>query len=205
MDMTNANAELMGALASAQAEIENASKTSANPHFKSRYADLAEVLNTCRPVLAKHGICIMQSTGFDGATVAVSTVLAHKSGGWVSSISSCVPARTDAQGIGAATTYLRRYSLAAIVGIAQEDDDGQSAQHAGKPAPSRTSAGQDRSSPGIDKWLDARQTLRDAGSLSELGAIWRSLSAEARKVLAQEKDAAKTRLAASEASTEVSE
>jgi hypothetical protein len=198
MDMTNANAELMGALASAQAEIENASKTSANPHFKSRYADLAEVLNTCRPVLAKHGICIMQSTGFDGATVAVSTVLAHKSGGWVSAVSNCVPAKTDAQGIGAATTYLRRYSLAAIVAIAQEDDDGQSAQHAGKPAPTRTPAG-------IDKWLDARQALRDASNMSELGAIWRDLSAEARKVLAQEKDSAKTRLAASEASTEVSE
>jgi hypothetical protein len=163
------------------------------------------VLNTCRPKLAKHGICIMQSTGFDGSTVAVTTVLAHKSGGWVSAISNCVPAKTDAQGIGAATTYLRRYSLAAIVGIAQEDDDGQSAQHAGKPAPTRTSAGHDRSSPGIDKWLDARQALREAGNLSELGAIWRDLSAEARKVLAQEKDSAKTRLAASEASTEVSE
>lgn len=194
MDMTNANADLMGALACAQAEIENATKTSANPHFKSRYADLAEVLNTCRPVLARNGICIMQSTGFDGSTVAVSTVLAHKSGGWVSAVSNCVPAKTDAQGIGAATTYLRRYSLAAIVGIAQEDDDGQSAQHAGKPAPTRASASAEKPAPGIDKWLDARQALRDASNLSELGVIWRDLSAEARRALAQEKDAAKSRL-----------
>jgi len=198
MDMSNANAELMGALASAQAEIENASKTSANPHFKSRYADLAEVLNTCRSKLAKHGICIMQSTGFDGSTVAVTTVLAHKSGGWVSAVSNCVPAKTDAQGIGAATTYLRRYSLAAIVGIAQEDDDGQSAQHAGKPAPVTSR----KADP--ERYVDARQALRDAGSLSELGAIWRDLSAEARKALAEEKDAAKTRLAASQASEDVS-
>lgn len=198
MDMTNANPQLMAALATAQAEIENASKTSANPHFKSRYADLAEVLNTCRPVLAKHHIAIMQSTGFDGATVAVTTVLCHKDGGWVSSCASCVPAKTDAQGIGAATTYLRRYGLAAMVAIAQEDDDGQSAQHAGKPAPVSRK-------PDPERYVDARQALRDAGSLSELGAVWRDLSAEARKALAEEKDAAKTRLSASQAAQEVAE
>jgi hypothetical protein len=196
MDMTNANPQLMAALATAQAEIENATKGSVNPAFRSRYADLAEILNTCRPVLAKHSICIMQSTGFDGATVSVCTVLAHKDGGWVSSTASCVPAKTDAQGIGASTTYLRRYSLAAMCAVAQEDDDGNSAQHAGKPAPVSAK-------PTIDRYLDARQALRDAGSLSELGAIWRDLSADARKVLADEKDAAKTRLNASGEAQEV--
>lgn len=199
MDMTNANPQLMAALATAQAEIENASKTSANPYFESRYADLAEVLNTCRPVLAKHHIAIMQSTGFDGATVAVTTVLCHKDGGWVSATANCVPAKTDAQGIGAATTYLRRYSLAAMVAIAQEDDDGNSAQHAGKPVP--VSARK----PEPERFLDARQALRDAGSLSELGAVWRDLSANARKALAEEKDSAKTRLSASQAAQEVAE
>ena len=199
MDMTNANPQLMAALATAQAEIENASKTSANPHFKSRYADLAEVLNTCRPVLAKHHIAIMQSTGFDGATVAVTTVLCHKDGGWVSATANCVPAKTDAQGIGAATTYLRRYSLAAMVAIAQEDDDGNSAQHAGRPAPVTSRK------PDPERYVDARQALRDAGSLSELGAVWRDLSADARKALAEEKDSAKTRLSASQATQEVAE
>lgn len=198
MDMSNANAALMGALASAQGEVENAQKKSANPHFKTRYADLAEVLVTVRPVLAKHGICIMQSTQFDGSMVSVQTILAHRDGGWVSSIASCVPGKTDAQGIGAATTYLRRYSLAAMTGVAQTDDDGAAAFHAGKPIPITVPK---RSDP--DRFIDARQALRDASNLSELGAIWRDLSAEARKALAEEKDAAKTRLAASQASEEV--
>jgi hypothetical protein len=135
MNTDKATPELFAALAKAQAEIENATKSSSNPHFRSKYADLAEVLNTVRPPLAKQGIAVLQSTGFDGALVSVTTVLAHSGGGLVSSVASCVPAKTDGQGIGAATTYLRRYSLAAMAGIAQEDDDGQSAAHTGKPVP----------------------------------------------------------------------
>lgn len=133
MNTEKATPELFGALAKAQAEVENATKGSSNPHFKSRYADLAEVLNTVRPVFAKNGIAILQSTGFDGSLVSVSTILAHASGGLVSSVASCVPAKTDGQGIGAATTYLRRYSLAAMAGVAQEDDDGNSAAHSKTP------------------------------------------------------------------------
>lgn len=138
MNTEHATPELYAALAKAQLEVENASKNSANPHFRSRYADLAEVLNTVRPVLAKHGIAILQSTEFDGACVRVTTALCHASGGAVTSTAACVPAKTDAQGIGSATTYLRRYSLAAMCGVAQEDDDGQSAAHSGKPAPVST-------------------------------------------------------------------
>lgn len=135
MNTEHATPELYAALAKAQAEVENASKNSANPHFKSKYADLAEVLNTVRPVLAKHGIAILQSTEFDGACVRVTTALCHASGGVVTSTAACVPAKTDAQGIGSATTYLRRYSLAAMCGVAQEDDDGNAAAHDSKPKP----------------------------------------------------------------------
>lgn len=135
MNTDKATPDLFAALAKAQAEVENATKGSSNPHFRSKYADLAEVLNTVRPVFAKHGIGILQSTAFDGSLVSVTTVLAHSGGGLVSSVASCVPAKTDGQGIGAATTYLRRYSLAAMAGIAQEDDDGNAAAHAGKPMP----------------------------------------------------------------------
>ena len=129
MNLDHSNAALFAALALAQAEVENATKGSVNPHFKSRYADLAEVLNTVRPVFAKHGIAIIQSTGFDGVMVSVTTALVHKEGGYVTSVASCTPAKTDGQGVGAATTYLRRYSLAAACGVAQEDDDGQTAAH----------------------------------------------------------------------------
>lgn len=134
MNTDKATKEMFAALAVAQGEIGNATKASANSHFRSKYADLAEILNTVRPVFSKHGLSLIQSTGFDGAMVAVDTVIAHSSGGVITSRASCVPAKTDAQGIGAATTYLRRYSAAAMAGIAQEDDDGNAAAHNGAPA-----------------------------------------------------------------------
>lgn len=137
MNTEHATPALFAALASAQAEIENAAKNAANPHFRSKYADLAEVLNTVRPTFAKHGLSIVQSTGFDGQMVSVTTLVGHKDGGYLTSVASCVPAKTDAQGIGSATTYLRRYSLAAMAGVAQEDDDGNAAAHDRKPQGSK--------------------------------------------------------------------
>lgn len=163
MNIERATPELFAALAKAQAEIENASKNAANPHFRSRYADLAEVLNTVRPVLAKHGLSVMQSTAFDGVMVSVETVLAHSSGGSVSSTASCVPAKTDAQGVGAATTYLRRYALAAMAGVAQEDDDGNSAAHT-KPAPVV------QSDTVVQEAMARIAAANDAAALGEVGA-----------------------------------
>jgi hypothetical protein len=141
MNTDKATPELYAALAAVQGEVENATKGSSNPHFKSKYADLAEILNTVRPVCAKHGIAILQSTAFDAetTTVSVATVLAHQGGGSISSIAACVPSKSDAQGVGAATTYLRRYALAAMTGIAQEDDDGNAAAHTKKEAPAAAS------------------------------------------------------------------
>ena len=127
MNKSESIKELATALAKAQSEIENATKNAANPHFRSKYADLAEVLNTSRPVLSKHGISIMQFPAYSDGTASVETVVMHASGEWMSGVASCHVAKDDAQGIGSATTYLRRYSLAAIAGIAQEDDDGESA------------------------------------------------------------------------------
>jgi len=116
-------------LAHAQFAVENATKGSVNPHFKNRYADLAEVLNTVRPVFSSFGLSIIQNPSFDGSMVSVTTVLGHSGGGYITAVASCVPQKSDAQGVGAATTYLRRYSLASMAGVAQEDDDGQSAIH----------------------------------------------------------------------------
>lgn len=140
MNLDHANAPLFAALALAQGEIENATKASTNPHFKSKYADLAEVLNTVRPTFAKHGLAIVQSTSAEPGVVFVTTAIVHKDGGYVTSTASCVPAKADSQGIGAATTYLRRYGLAAMAGVAQEDYDGNSAAH-NKPVAQRRSSG----------------------------------------------------------------
>ena len=133
MNLEHSTPELFAALAKMQGEVENATKGSLNPHFKSKYADLAEVLNTVRPVLAANGLSVIQSPSFDGAVCHVTTTIAHASGCYITGTMSCVPAKQDGQGVGSSTTYLRRYSLAAVCGIAQEDDDGNSSAHS-KPA-----------------------------------------------------------------------
>jgi hypothetical protein len=189
MELSNANAPLFAALAAAQAEVENAIKGNVNPHFKSRYADLAEVLNTVRPVFARHGLSILQSTAFDGVNVSVTTTLAHAEGGWVSSCASCVPARVDAQGIGAATTYLRRYALAAMAGVAQEDDDGNAASHQQRPAESKREDGL------LPATIEVAQRQLDrASTLEELGNTWATLPAPIRKALGAHKDKCKAKL-----------
>jgi len=126
-DKSETIANLAEALALAQAEIENAAKKSNNPHFRSKYADLAEVINTARPVLAKHGLSVTQWPSYADGIVSVETILAHKSGEWISNTASAPADKLNAQGVGSATTYLRRYSLAALACIAQEDDDGNKA------------------------------------------------------------------------------
>ena len=119
--------QIATALCLAQGEIENAVKNSANPHFRSRYADLAEIINTVRPVFTKHGLSVVQSPSYADGLVSVTTLLMHKSGQWIRDTASAPASKLDAQGVGSAVTYLRRYSLAAFAGIAQEDDDGNAA------------------------------------------------------------------------------
>ncbi len=120
-------AALAKAIALSQLHVGNALKSSTNPHFKSKYADLAEILNTVRPVFSANGIAIVQTPTFESGVASVETMLCHESGEFISSVCSSPVSKQDAQGIGSAITYLRRYSLAAMCGIAQEDDDGQNA------------------------------------------------------------------------------
>lgn len=120
-------AALSAALAKAQGELENATKGSVNPHFKSKYADLAELLNTIRPTFSKHGLAIIQMPSFENGIASVETLMTHASGEYVSNTCSSPVSKQDAQGVGSAITYLRRYSIAAFAGIAQEEDDGNSA------------------------------------------------------------------------------
>ena len=120
-------AALAKAIALSQLHVENALKSSTNPHFKSKYADLAEILNTVRPVFSANGIAIVQTPTFESGVASVETMLCHESGEFISSVCSSPVSKQDAQGIGSAITYLRRYSLAAMCGIAQEYDDGQHA------------------------------------------------------------------------------
>lgn len=132
MNKSESTTALFGALASAQGEMENASKNSENQHFRSKYADLAEVLNTVRPVLSRHGLSVTQFPSYGDGIVHVETIIAHKSGEWMSEKCSAPAQKQDPQGVGSAISYLRRYSLAAVCGIAQEDDDANAASKAQK-------------------------------------------------------------------------
>lgn len=116
------------ALAIAQGEFPPIEKTRDNPFFKSKYADLADVLTGCRPVLSKHGLALTQSISTDAQRVIVTTRLLHKSGQWFESELSMKPDKDTAQSVGSTATYARRYSLEAILGIAAGvDDDGNAA------------------------------------------------------------------------------
>lgn len=135
MEMSEQINELASALAKAQMELGNAKKSSDNPYFKSRYADLAEVLDTCREVLGKNGLSVIQPVGVvNEKTIEVTTMLIHSSGQWVKSTTNMPMVKLDPQAAGSAITYARRYSLAAMVGISQADDDGEGALGRGKPA-----------------------------------------------------------------------
>ncbi len=119
---------LFAALARAQGEIRNAAKDALNPHFKARYADLASIADACRAPLAKNGISVVQMPTNGGNAIKVTTLLGHASGQWMSSTISVSQTKLDPQAIGSAITYLRRYSLAAMTGVAPgDDDDGEAA------------------------------------------------------------------------------
>lgn len=115
-------------LASAQAEFDSVKKSKVNPAFKSKYAELADIFDAVRPALTKHGLAVVQSPSFADGRITVTTRLFHKSGQWLETSLSLRPAADDAQKIGSAITYARRYSLSSLLGIvADEDDDGNAA------------------------------------------------------------------------------
>lgn len=115
---------LSAALSAAQGEMGGAKKGSFNPHYKQKYADLSEVWGACREPLSKNGLAVIQLPSATGPTVCVTTVLTHSSGEWISCRLEMTSEKNTPQGIGTAITYARRYSLAAIAGVSQEDDDG---------------------------------------------------------------------------------
>jgi len=120
---------LASALAAAQGDMSNASKNAKNPHFRSTYADLASLRDAVIPVLAGHGIALVQLCDGDGQTVSVTTRLLFGAeqmdcGKLTIPITG---ARNPAQAAGSAITYARRYQLGAVAGVAAtEDDDGNS-------------------------------------------------------------------------------
>jgi len=129
MNKSDSIAALAAALAKAQGAMKGAVKDSANPFFKSKYADLASVVEAIRGAFSANGLSYIQTVQpSDLEEVRVETMILHSSGEWISCGVLALPvSKKDAQGYGSALTYARRYSLAAAVGVAPEDDDGNAA------------------------------------------------------------------------------
>lgn len=139
--------ELAAALSKAQGELKGAKKDSRNPFFKSSYADLASVWDACRDALVHHGLSVTQTTEV-GDLPTLTTTLLHSSGQWISGRLQIKPVKDDSQGMGSAMTYARRYALAAIVGVAAEDDDGEASMDRAGETPQKTTTGAQKAAPG---------------------------------------------------------
>lgn len=135
MQKSDSIKELATALSKAQGQMEGAKKDSQNPFFKSKYADLAAIVEAAKKPLSDNGLSYAQIPDECDNGVLVETILMHTSGEWISGKLKMPVSKQDAQGVGSAITYARRYGLQAMLGIPAEDDDGNAATAA---APKQT-------------------------------------------------------------------
>jgi len=127
--MSDTIGKLAGALAKAQSQMTMVEGKSTNPFFNSKYASLATVLEVAMPALNANEIALVQGNRWDTTNNGfyITSMLMHSSGEWIKSEIRMPIAKKDAHGVGAATTYGRRYLLSSMVGVAQADDDGNGA------------------------------------------------------------------------------
>lgn len=149
---------LAAALAKAQAELKPAARSRKNSHLGNQYSTLEDVWTAIREPLAKHGLAVVQTFEDAGerAAVVLVTHLIHTSGEQVTSSLSCpvvvTKGLTDVQALGSAISYLRRYSLAAMVGVvSDEDDDGASAPQQQRAAPAHEGNGRARATQAAER------------------------------------------------------
>jgi hypothetical protein len=149
MQKSDSIGALAKALSELQAEMQDVRTDSKNPFFNSTYASLGAVLQAARPLLHKHGLSLVQLTTVFDEQPRLVTMLMHSSGEWLSGDYPLIPSKNDPQGLSAAVTYGRRTTLKALLGIAEEDDDGNSISSAQPKAPAK---------PSIDLKTNALQT-----------------------------------------------
>lgn len=120
--------KISAALLEAQKRITFAHKDANNPFFKSKYADLPTVIDAVKPALNDCDIAFIQAgSPCESGLLALTTRLQHSSGQWIEDTAIVPLSKADPQGFGSAMTYARRYSLAAMTGLYQDDDDGNAA------------------------------------------------------------------------------
>lgn len=133
MQISNSIKELSVAINKAQSELKKAKKESKNPHFRSTYADLESVWDACREALNKNGLSVVQTVGAlasDGRPT-LTTMLLHTSGEYVYDTAILPTVKAGPQDLGSCLTYMKRYGLAALVGVCDSDDDAEAAEGRG--------------------------------------------------------------------------
>lgn len=201
--------QIATALVKAQRAFAPALKTSTNPHFRSRYADLAACVEAVIDALNANGIALVQRTHDSDNGVAVETLLVHESGETISGGILHVPAaKNDPQGYGSALTYARRYSLMASCGIAPEDDDANAAQKTRPAAIPRNAGGsvsQDQNNapagdpaPSKEDIERAAGIIRACKTLVNLQVEWQGLPKAVQKEIVAVKDEVKAALVAAQ-------
>lgn len=161
--------ELSAALAKAQSQMEFARKDSSNPYFKSKYADLSSVWEACKRPLSDNGLSVIQACNFVDEMpeyICIETQLNHASGQWVRGKLMMKPVKNDPQSIGSCLTYARRYSLAAMVGIAPDDDDD------GNMASGNNGQKTDATSEAITIWMNNIKAFSETSTIDDYRVYW---------------------------------
>jgi hypothetical protein len=174
--------EIAAALAKAQGEMGGAVKDSANPFFKSKYADLASVRGASIAALAKNGIAVVQSPSAAGVVVTLTTLLLHTSGQWIRGEMTATAKEDSPQAIISIVTYLRRTSLAAFSSVAPEDDDAEAAQGRGNGKFVAKIAAAVVAPKGFDEWLNDMGACAEEGT-ERLQKAWKDSKPEYRSFL----------------------
>ena len=166
MNKSDTIGKLSPALVKAQAEMAGAKKSVKNDFFKSKYANLEEVIAVAKDALSNHGLCFLQFPISGEGTAGVETIILHESGEYISNQFLLKCDKQTAQGMGSAITYARRYGLQSACGIPSEDDDGNAAS-AKKP---------------LMTAKDAASKLETAKTVDDLVKVWNSLPIDLKQV-----------------------
>lgn len=157
---------LVSALAKARAEFDAVTKNANNPFFKSKYADLSEVIGAITPALSANGLVVVQPIEQTENGLLLRTQLYHVGGGVIES-TFAIPENKDIQKLGSAITYVRRYSLSSLIGVAPQDDDGNAA------------AGKKVEGENIDELIKLYETnfnkIENCKNIDDLKTLWLSL------------------------------
>ena len=167
------NSKIIASLVKAFAEVKQATRSEINPYFKSKYADLSEIDNACRDALVNNKLSIMQIPKYRGENVLeIQTTILHEDG----EVIKCEPTgiiieKLNSHGIGSAISYLRRYTLASLMGVITKDDDGNDSVN----SPVKRGLKTDDATSTIVK-------IKNAKSFKDLENVWLDIPASIKKI-----------------------